>query len=141
MKKLKAKWTMEKENQFTPEMRESILESFINSSGKEVDEFLDEIENITKDRLEALKELAKQAQELKMGYEGETWRTLIYFVAAARKGVAPDIVKALDGKIFHSFEDADKFREEMSSVYNYEYKVFYAMVDVPRAKAVDGEVK
>jgi len=70
-----------------------------------------------------------------------TWRSLIYFVAAPRKdGTAPDIVKALGSQIFYSHEDAERFQKEQSDLIHYEYKVFYAMVDVPRCKPCTKEI-
>ena len=70
-----------------------------------------------------------------------TWRSLVYFVAAPRKdGTAPDIVKAIGSQIFYSYEDAECFRIEQSELVNYEFKVFYAMVDTPRCKPCTGEV-
>jgi len=72
----------------------------------------------------------------------ETWENLVYFVAAPRKdGTAPSVEKALDGRIFLMFSEADEYREGRSRTVGYPYKVFRATIVIPRQEAVTQEAE
>ena len=71
----------------------------------------------------------------------EYWTSLFYFVGAGRKdGTAPSLEKALDGKIFYTFDEAEYFRRVVSADVGYGYKVFSAVAIIPRLPAVTEEI-
>lgn len=70
-----------------------------------------------------------------------TWKHLFYFVAAPRSDkTAPDLNKAIGGRIFLTYDDADRYRKDVSKKVGYKYEVFVAEAVIPRIAAVTEEV-
>lgn len=71
----------------------------------------------------------------------KTWKHLFYFVAAPRNdGTAPDLNKACEGKVFLTYDDAERYRNHVSKKIGYDYKVFIGQTVIPREKPVEQEV-
>ena len=68
------------------------------------------------------------------------WNHAFYFVAAPRKGLAPTLEKAVDGKLFLSYSEAETFCKKISWEQRFNYKVFCALGVIPRIPPVDKEV-
>jgi hypothetical protein len=70
-----------------------------------------------------------------------TWKHLFYFVAASRSDkTAPDLNKAVGGRVFLTYEDADRYRNDVSKKIGYKYEVFVAEAVIPRIEPVTEEV-
>lgn len=70
-----------------------------------------------------------------------TWKHVFYFVAAARSDkTASALDKAVNGRIFLTYDDADKYRKDLSKKVGYKYEVFVAQAVIPRIAAVTEEV-
>lgn len=70
----------------------------------------------------------------------QDWTETFYFVASPRKGKAPTLNKAVDGKLFGCYSDAEKFMKELEWEYGDYYKVFCAVATVPISEPVQCEV-
>lgn len=61
------------------------------------------------------------------------WETGFYFVACPRRGgEAPSLEKAVQDRLFHTKEDADKFAKKISESVGFTYRSFWASCTIQR---------